>query len=147
MPDRDVIKELLKDITAGVTRTPEEHCRRREELERAGRPVIKNVGITELWQRQIDRKRLRDAGNAEAEKKHQQAIGRILEQIAADRFSAQAARSFRTLKKLTRYHEHEKRDGGFLQRAITSDGRIVTGDELHQLVMRHYREVHNMVRD
>jgi hypothetical protein len=48
---------------------------------------------------------------------------------------------------MTRYQEFERRDGGFLQRAITPDGRIVTGDELCRLIIDHYAQVHNMRPD
>jgi hypothetical protein len=72
---------------------------------------------------------------------------RDLEEIAKDRFSPTAGRAFTRLRRLTRYHEFEKRDGGFLQRAIAPDGRIVAGDELCRLVMEHYSIVHNAVPD
>lgn len=51
------------------------------------------------------------------------------------------------LKKLTRYHEHEKREGGFMQRARLPDGTVITGDRLHQEVIRHYAMIHNEVAD
>jgi hypothetical protein len=72
---------------------------------------------------------------------------RDLEEIAEDRFSPRAGRAFTRLRRLTRYHEFEKRDGGFLQRAIAPDGRILAGDELCRMVMQHYSTVHNAVPD
>jgi hypothetical protein len=74
-------------------------------------------------------------------------IRRDIEEIANDRYSPKASRAFKRLRRLTRYHEFEKRDGGFLQRAVTPDGRIVAGDELCRLVMEHYATIHNAVPD
>jgi hypothetical protein len=68
-----------------------------------------------------------------------------MNRIAEERFSPAAGQAFRKLKRLIRYHEFEKRDGGFMQRAIAPDGRITTGDELHRLIIEDYAQIHNTV--
>lgn len=48
------------------------------------------------------------------------------------------------MKRVSKYHTYEKRDGGFLNRAIHED-RIVEGDELDKLIIENYKEMHNKV--
>jgi hypothetical protein len=68
-----------------------------------------------------------------------------LESIIADRFGPDSGKAFSKLKRITKYNQAEKRDGGFMQRAIATDGSIITGDRLERTVMDHYRSVHNLV--
>jgi hypothetical protein len=74
-------------------------------------------------------------------------LRREFEIIAEDRFSPQAGTAFKRLKQITGYHELDKRDGGFLQRATTDDGEIIAGDKLCKRVIEHYASVHNQVPD
>lgn len=76
-----------------------------------------------------------------------QDMHRALESIVEDRFGPNSGRAFDKLKRITKYNQTEKRDGGFMQRAIAPDGRIVSGDTLEGIVMEHYRGVHNTVPD
>jgi hypothetical protein len=50
------------------------------------------------------------------------------------------------LRRITRCHEYDKRDGGFLQRAVAADGRVISGDKLHRKIMAHYTAIHNRAR-
>lgn len=101
--------------------------------------------MTESWQRGMNEANLRRAGNVENDNKQLARLTKALETIAEDRFSPQAGEAMARLKRITHYHEYDKRDGGFLQRAVAADGRVISGDELHREVMAHYTAVHNMV--
>jgi hypothetical protein len=138
VPDREFARNLFNEIFGSSNPTPQEHLRRLREEEAQGRSAIKIVNLQEKWQRDINRDRLQLEGDPSHDQRLMENFRRELETIVADRFSPASAKAFKKLKRLTRYHEYEKRDGGFLQRAMTTEGLIISGDKLCQRVMEHY---------
>jgi hypothetical protein len=47
-----------------------------------------------------------------------------------DRFKGNPKWVFQKLKRLTKYDQYDKRDGGVVTRALNEDGRLVSGREL-----------------
>jgi hypothetical protein len=74
-------------------------------------------------------------------------LGQYREQImkvAEDRFTQQSHAAFSLLKRLTKYDNFEKRDGGLVVSAY-QDNTIVEGEVLENAIMNHYRAVHTSV--
>lgn len=88
---------------------------------------MKKFGITQSWQRQVDGPGVANCGNPELDEKSRRDLQNALESIAEDRFGPNTGRAFEKLRKITKYNQGGKKDGGFLQRALTEEGRIIEG--------------------
>lgn len=65
--------------------------------------------------------------------------------VADGRFTAQSKEALALLKKLTHYDKFERRDGGIVSCALL-DGRLVEGEEMEQLIIEDFRNIHCLVK-
>jgi endonuclease/exonuclease/phosphatase family metal-dependent hydrolase len=147
IPDRELANEILHRLLEMDDPRPRDHLRLVEEYARAGRHTLKEIDIQETWRRKLNKIELDRVGDPKHIEKKRKQLDRDLEQIIQDRFSREAGAAFKRLRRLTHYHEYEKRDGGFMNRAYVEGGGLIVGEELNARVMDHYSRLHNLVPD
>ena len=65
-----------------------------------------------------------------------------MDDIERLRFSSDSHTAFQLIKRFSKYHMFEKRDGGIVNHA-SLEGRTITGEELEEKLMAHFNQVHN----
>ena len=70
----------------------------------------------------------------------------LIHTMAVKRFSVFSGWSFQTLKKISNYHNFQKRDSGIVNSAKSLSGTLFE-TALHKAILHHFREIHNKVAD
>lgn len=55
IPDRELAREVYERVTSGRAQGPRDQLELVRQFEQDGRPTMKRVTLTELWQRRVDR--------------------------------------------------------------------------------------------
>ncbi len=75
---------------------------------------------------------------AEWRKEYLQKLEKKVTDLGEKRFHGNVKKAFQEIKKITKYDQYRKREGGIHSR-VKQDGKTIVGAEAERLIMSHYK--------